>query len=331
MPLDYTIIIPTLNRRDYLVRAFEAYRQMDFDGRILVLDSSSEKYFSETVELIDKNIDVAGGAKFDWKFLQVGKTPADLAVKLFLSDVETAYCSVCPDDDLVLIPFVKKAVDELGRDCTQEYVGYVGDGLEYERFRLGCLDKNVFYKYQLFWTIDESVERRISCWLRYPSNIVLGVCRTQNMRRAYDRVNLHEFLWPRVFGEVFCSTALLCQGKVGKLAELGCIREKHQGQFFEKIKFDEVFDVAKSIGIDQMYRDLISMEGLKTVDHELLMSDFKRKYTNDFRPPSLVTRIAKNFLGYVGYSFAFLVKSLIRQKVVKQPLVNFDLESWSRR
>lgn len=119
--------------------------------------------------------------------------------------------------------------------------------------------------------------------------------------------------------------------KLGNLQNLDVSEKNTKGSFFEKIKFDEVFDVAKSIGIDQMYRDLISMEGLKTVDHELLMSDFKRKYTNDFRPPSLVTRIAKNFLGYVGYSFAFLVKSLIRQKVVKQPLVNFDLESWSRR
>ena len=41
--MDITILIPTLNRSDYILRILEFYKKSSFTGQILILDSSKRE------------------------------------------------------------------------------------------------------------------------------------------------------------------------------------------------------------------------------------------------------------------------------------------------
>ena len=53
--MDFSIIVPTLNRPDFLLRLIRYYDALHFDGRILMGDSSSVEIFEDTMQKFKKS------------------------------------------------------------------------------------------------------------------------------------------------------------------------------------------------------------------------------------------------------------------------------------
>ena len=323
MILDHTIIIPTLNRRETLISTINTYGACGYFGRILILDSSDELDCSNTAKRISDLLDLYPEYQFTWALIPVGKCSADRAVRDNLWRVTSSFCSVCPDDDLILTPFVQSAIEALQKDTERQYACIVGRGLEVEHFRVARVEFSLHCKYDLFTSVRDNASERICDWMEEPSNIVLGVVRTQSILSAYSIVDLPDFFWPRVFGELFCSTALLCQGKVGHLPILCCIRHKHENQFFENIDRNELESRCRKFNIEEAYEELLTKLNLSMNSRDVLMVRFNSSYPNYFLPPRRLTSILRFIFGYNGYSLVFWLNCLLRRRIVKAPQEKF--------
>lgn len=102
---NFTLIIPTHNRHDYLKRSMMYFK--DLDAEVLYCDSSLEEFNQDDI-----------GAHHNVKYLHLpGKKFAEKLL-IALADVKTDFVAMCPDDDFILIDSLYKGVDFLAENNT---------------------------------------------------------------------------------------------------------------------------------------------------------------------------------------------------------------------
>src|SRR5262249_18527346 len=91
----YTLLIPTFNRPAYLSRLLSYLAARRFPYPVRVLDSSSSEASSQNSETVSRAaLDVAHEV-YD------PATPVHAKIGLGVSSVESTYCSLCADDDVL--------------------------------------------------------------------------------------------------------------------------------------------------------------------------------------------------------------------------------------
>lgn len=113
---NFTLIIPTHNRHDYLKRSMAYFK--DLDAEVIYCDSSSEE-FEQYAEGVADNIKYLHlpGKKFAEKLLIV------------LAEIKTDFVAMCPDDDFIIIDSLYKGLDFLThnknyRTTVGKYIGF---------------------------------------------------------------------------------------------------------------------------------------------------------------------------------------------------------------
>jgi glycosyltransferase domain-containing protein len=108
----YTLVVPTYNRRDMLSRLLAYLDHQGTPFPILVLDSSE-------AEIQQENARAISGGPANVQHIAFPPT-IDPYVKMRegLGMVTTPFCSLCADDDLIIVPVVRRCVEELDRDPT---------------------------------------------------------------------------------------------------------------------------------------------------------------------------------------------------------------------
>lgn len=108
-----TIVIPTYNRYNYLLRLLKYYEAHDFPAKILILDSSSNNHGKSDLLSRLNNTRVKR-----IKFSHVIR----YHVKLFqgIQDISTPYGVFCADDDFITPMGLEKSIDFL--ECNKDYV-----------------------------------------------------------------------------------------------------------------------------------------------------------------------------------------------------------------
>lgn len=97
---NFTLIIPTHNRHDYLKRSMIYFK--DLDAEVIYCDSSAGKFDQDELGLF-RNI----------KYLHLpGKKFAE-KILIVLAEIKTDFVAMCPDDDFILIDSLYKGVDFL--------------------------------------------------------------------------------------------------------------------------------------------------------------------------------------------------------------------------
>ncbi len=119
--MDLTILIPTINRHEYLGRALEYYRTMKFDGCIFIGDSS-------TGQQLQKNKDLVSNEKSLNIIYRVYPNPPHLhdgmVVQKMSEEVSTKYVAQTGDDDFVVVPNIQKCIDFL--ENNPDFIGAHG-------------------------------------------------------------------------------------------------------------------------------------------------------------------------------------------------------------
>jgi glycosyltransferase domain-containing protein len=118
--MDISILVPTKNREEYVYKIIKYYNELNFLGRIYILDSS-DKLISEKIY---NNLQLNNPNKNIFYRHSIGLP--GMVMKDHISLIETKYVVETGDDDYLALNGVKKVVNFL--DNNLDYAGAHGKG-----------------------------------------------------------------------------------------------------------------------------------------------------------------------------------------------------------
>ena len=144
--MDLTIIIPTKNRPEFIKKQLIYYRNQNFKGKILFLDSSSKKIFNNLKKYIVIN---------DYKNTQIFNvmgTSFD-TFKSKAKMIKTKYVLFSGDDDFYIVKSLTKMIRNLKN--SSEFIGITGKALQIET---GGTNNDKVLSYN-FYNINSNMHR----------------------------------------------------------------------------------------------------------------------------------------------------------------------------
>lgn len=217
--LPITILIPTMNRPDYLQRALTYYRDAGFSGCVLIGDSSEGDMAARVRELADR----FGQGAYQVRLLQY---PASMALvdvwRSMIAEVKTPYVTYAGDDDLQIPVSLQGAVDFL--ESNQDYVAVKCEMLEVWTGQAAPYGEIIGGFRTRFPNYDIGTARqRFVTYAQMALSVQYGVYRTDVWRTAY---NLIPTPYLPYFGEEFFPCAIcVVLGKIKSLPYLGTIQQ----------------------------------------------------------------------------------------------------------
>ena len=121
-----SILIPTLNRPEFLYRALKYYRKVGFEGVFYIGDSSDRDNASKNLLNIDK---MRESLNIDYKYYEKDRYDVALVLKDQIERAKTPYIAICCDDDFLNVNGVRKCAKFLENNA--DYVSARGIRLNF--------------------------------------------------------------------------------------------------------------------------------------------------------------------------------------------------------
>ena len=194
----YTLLIPTYNRPDHLRRLLGYLAARRFKFPIRILDSSSGGALSENRQTVgERGLDIAHEV-YD------PAIPIHKKVELGLASVESTYCSLCADDDVLFTDELNGLLDIL--DANPDVA--VAHGY-YVNFRPGENFDIWYTDYSAPSIVAEDALTRLVEQMSDYQAIFYGVHRTSTMKTIRVPLDRVKSLWAK---ELLTSTLALIDG-----------------------------------------------------------------------------------------------------------------------
>ncbi len=202
--INYTLVIPTYNRHAWLAALLTYLERMRVKFPVLVLDSSD-------MEDADKNRSMIAGLSLHVDYRPYPSTTA-FRQKLYdgLMNVETRYCSLCADDDIIIPDAIDKCVEHLERH--PDHVGAQGLYFAFSESERRYFVDDVPYDY-LSLDHENAIERIAFLFKDYQSNFY-AIYRTEVQRRVFSIIVRQE---NSLFFEIMQSALTSAMGKVRRI------------------------------------------------------------------------------------------------------------------
>src|SRR6266508_2487188 len=196
--LRYTLLIPTFNRPACLRSLLGYLAARRFGYPVRVLDSSSGEALAQNRQTINRSeIDIVH-EEHDPTISVHDK------VAFGLGSVDSTYCSLCADDDVLFVDQLERLFDVLDADPTLVVAhGY------YVNFRLAKDFELWHTDYSTPSIVADDALRRIVKQMRSYQSIFYGVHRTATMKSIRAPLDRVQSLWAR---ELLTSSLALIEG-----------------------------------------------------------------------------------------------------------------------
>ena len=220
--MDVTLLVPTINRSEFLIRLLGYYESLKFRGWICIGDSSTGEHLRRTKEALGG---FQGGLNIVYREYP-GMDDAECLEQL-LGFVSTTYAAWVADDDFM----IPSALDRCARflDSHPDYVAARGLAT---MFRLespgahGPLATAGYYKGRAV-EADSAAQRLIDHLSNYSTNL-FSVHRVEAWRVMYrDPLQVPDRLFR---GEFLAGCRGIIQGRLKKLDCLYMVRQNHGGR-----------------------------------------------------------------------------------------------------
>ena len=239
-----TLLVPTMNRPDFVVRLLRYYDSLNFKHSILIGDSSNHEEFEKTNHVVDE----LNGRLNVEHFYYPDLTNYAVSYKL-IQKVTTPYSAFLPDDDFLvpnsiekLISFMEKHPDYSCAWGKTTIFSLKDQGVHGQISAMGPNNEATDY------SIENNLakERLLEHISKYTS-VFIGVCRTQmfkialrNSLKMNETGNKSNNTWwtAQAFGELSTSFSLVAQGKVKSINCLYWVRQSHDQRYL----FNDIFD-----------------------------------------------------------------------------------------
>lgn len=216
---DYTLIIPTYNRpREF--RALLSYlNNQKAEFGIRVLDSSSPEIAKENEKFISQ-------MKLDIEFLLFpSDTPPFEKFWKGVQKIKTPFCSLCADDDVIVVKSIEKIIDFLKMDSS--YVAAHGLYFSFMAQEKVTISDLVYNKDLLM--DDDPIIRLRELFQSYEA-ITYAIYRTPILEKILSQVQDLDSLLGR---ELLGGALTAAMGKVKRLPLLYCGRSLSASHFYE--------------------------------------------------------------------------------------------------
>lgn len=240
-----TIIIPTMNRSDFVVRLLEYYALQKFPHSIFVGDSSEASHHSVIQREVGRLSPRLKATLFDCRGLNNYEVMQNL-----LEKVNTPYASYLADDDFLVPETLKECIAFMEKN--PDYAAACGKALLFKLKQLGPHGNfEASSCYPAFSREVESNAERLKNHLSEYTSSFHAVCRTALLRRAVASAALlqkgtdrgDKTWWTAThFGELLASCSLIVQGKLKVLQTLHYVRQVHD----QRHHFPQWFDLLTS-------------------------------------------------------------------------------------
>ena len=196
--LRYTLLIPTYNRSAHLARLLGYLAARRFEFRVRVLDSSSSDALARNRETVSRTaLDIVHDV-YD------SAIPIHKKVELAIASVESAYCSLCADDDVLFTDELNALLDILDANSDLAVAhGYYVNFKPGENFDIWYTD------YSAPSIVAEDALKRLVEQMSDYQAIFYGVHRTSVMKSIRVPLDRVKSLWAK---ELLTSSLALIAG-----------------------------------------------------------------------------------------------------------------------
>jgi len=288
------IIIPTMNRPDFIIRQLEYYASLNSPHSVYIADSSDSQMASRIKAKVDE-------LKNKINILYYPYPPGDVVkcVIFLLSEVKEKYVCSIGDDDF-RVPGSLTACAEFLED-NNDYQSAIGQSVSVRiadnKAHGEITSIHDYPRYPI--ESDKASSRLIEFMGPHISSVIASVIKTENLLRYYRIA--WQYKDDNYRGEIIPSCLMLINGKHKVIDKLDLVRQIHGSHF----KIEDVFDQITGNNWPETYseskKDLISAliqkdgigqdDGEKTIKAafwgylEYLLSRFYKNYMASINPP----------------------------------------------
>ncbi len=227
-----TLLVPTMNRSEFVSRLLDYYAAANFTGRILIGDSSRPEHVLQIKERIAAH---AGKLRVD--FHHFPGLSLGACYKAMSALVQTPYVVPAPDDDYIVPRAIDRCIEFLEKNPS--YVGAHGSALTFMLDRsgpTGVLER--VGPYDLHGFEAETPVQRIQDFFRNYSVTVFAVHRTAAWRTMWNPCDaIHDV--PIASELLPCATSVIL-GKIKEFPFFYLARQVHDLRYVTANRFETI-------------------------------------------------------------------------------------------
>lgn len=234
--MEITIMIPTKNRPEFILRLLAYYSEAGFQGTIMVGDSSNSSDYIKSSNYIST---YSKSLRIEHYYDQ--SLTADKMISFLSGKVITEFSLMHPDDDIVLVPSLQYCLNFLNKNSEYSAVNGLAfnTGINYNQYT--PFGKVTLIKdYPLSSSLADDSFERINDYFSNILNLNMSVIRAAINLKAFSAIEqLNDFDSTYVYGEVIHASVILARGKVKTIDYPYLVRQKHPSQFYRSVSFDD--------------------------------------------------------------------------------------------
>lgn len=229
-----TLIIPTMNRSEFLIRLLRYYADTKFKYQIIIGDSSNESHLKKLKDEI-KKID----SRLKITLKECPNLSHPRTVWEITSLVTTPYTALVCDDDFLIGRGLEKCVNFL--ETNKDYVSAHGSGAIFSLKESGSSGqvKGVREYMQPSIELPTGAER-LSCLLHNYSVVLFSVHRTSVWKKMWHKAP--EISDLGIAAELLAACISIISGKTKQLDCLTLVRQGHDARYGKRDIYDRIHD-----------------------------------------------------------------------------------------
>lgn len=308
--IDLTILIPTKDRPELILKLLSFYEYFNFKGNIFIIDSSNAHNHNQIKKIIKNfnlNVFLFHESGYPWQ-----------VIKKISKKINTNYFIYTGDDDYLIIDSLKKIIITLEKNSN--FVGYCGKSLIYSTRKNKFIFKNLSEYKQKKFDHDDLILRLKELLTNYTVPH-FTVYRLSEFILWIDYIPTNNKLCPlRSFSdEYLISLFFVASGKIGMINDLLMVRVGHDYAWHHNIKNTNSLDLKISIDytISKLFH-YIKSRNIK-IDFEIINKKLHSFFKNRILIPKqnknqiflnvLKDYILTNFIFYYSLKINYLIKS----------------------
>ncbi len=327
------IIVPTLNRPDFVIRQLNYYASLNSPYTIYYADSSSPENAKKVTDEIAKLND-----RLHIVYMPSPVGDSIKSVIQLLSSVQEKYVAFFGDDDYWVPDALKQCLEFLEKN--PDYETAIGKSVTFKTENNAVYGKiKEIHDYPRHSIEDDTASERLFNYLGPNlSAITAAVIRTDHLLKYYR--NSVEIKDANIRGEILPSCLMLIAGKLKVIDKLGFVRQLHDSHFQLADMFDWFTNeswyssyalLRDGVVAALMAKDDISQEKAKQVFKQSMWSHFEKylrgsydRYMKTINPPqpakkSLRTKMASRL------PFLKKIYRLVKPLISNKPRLHYEV------
>jgi glycosyltransferase domain-containing protein len=280
-----TLLIPTMNRSDFLKKALHYYADNNYSHWIFIgdwSDSAHAEKIKETIQKLQGKVNI----KYKWYPQELNLIKG---LNRMLKEVSTPYASIIGDDDFLVPKGIERCVEFL--DANMEYTGAHGVGarilVEQDKTQFKV---NRISDYRLPPREECTASERLLKHMSNMSNVVFSAYRTHILQGMFDNAELPDTSFA---ADLLPGCLAVVKGKIKKLDCFHMVHLVHTGQY---MRHKDIYDWLTSPNWFPSYqlfnsilseelskRDNISLDDSRLVVKQALWAYLNYKFNNHFK------------------------------------------------